>query len=376
MLRKILFVDDDQILRCAVEKHLATYKEHFLAVVASDGFDAVKMLKKTPFSLVILDLIMPRMDGMSLVSHIRDNYPDIPIVIISGMPVAQMQHLAAASDIVAYLSKPFQADELVSVIMHTLRQEAQGGIMHDVSPAVFLQLMEMDAKSCTIRILDKKSKQGGILCFIDGQLVHARIDALQGMDAALKVFTWDAVTIFLRNDCPAREDTINSGLQAIIMKAAGMKDESEEPEESDVEEDQPSPLEVADTPADSQLPNDFPAGLPFTQASTGVSFQDADNSEKPAISTLDLKNLLEDAAGIHCSIDDIHHDEAMGSVISHLNELGASSRFGNFQVAYLGTDKTYDQILLPGLPPTLVNVPKNSPLDIIIELVRTIDCRQ
>ena len=370
MLRKILFVDDDQILRSAVEKHLATHGEHFLAVVASDGFDAVKKLKKTPFSLVILDLIMPRMDGMSLVSHIRDTYPDIPIVIISEMPVAQMQHLAAASDIVAYLSKPFQADELVAIIMHTLRQEAKGGIMHDVSPAVFLQLMEMDAKTCTIRILDKKSKQGGILCFIDGRLVHARIGALRGIDAALKVFTWDAVTIFFRNDCPAREDTINSSLQAIIMKAAGMKDESEE---SDDEEDQPSPFKVAETPADRQLSNDFPAELLFTHATTGVSFQDADKAEKPAISSLDLKNLLENAAGIHCSIEDIHHDEAMGSVISHLNELGASSEFGNFQVAYIGTNKTYHQILLPGLPPTLVNVPVNSPRDAIIELLRSGD---
>jgi CheY-like chemotaxis protein len=376
MLRKILFVDDDQILRSDVVKHLETYSEHFATVVASDGFDAAKKLEKMPFSLVILDLIMPRMDGMSLISHIRDTYPDIPIGIISEMPIDKMQHLAAASDIVAYLSKPFQTSELAAIIMHTLRKEAEGGIMHDVSPAVFLQLMEMDVKTCTIRILDKKSKQGGILYFIDGRLVHARIGALHGINAALKVFTWDAVTIFFRNDCPPQEDTINSGLQPIIMKAAGMKDESEGLEESEDNDGRPATLAVTNTPDDSRLANDSPSGLSFNQETTGVSIDDADKVEKPATSPLDgLKNLLKKTAGIHCSIEDIRHDEAMDIVVSQLNALGMSSQFANFQVAYIGTDKAYNRILLPGPPPALVNIPADSPRDTIIELLRRVDSR-
>jgi len=378
MLRKILFVDDDQILRYAVEKHLAAYREHFSTVVACDGFDAVKKLKKMPFSLVIIDLIMPRMDGMSLINHMRGKYPDIPIVIISGMKVEEMQHLAAASDIVAYLSKPFQADELVTTIMQTLRKEAEGGTMHDVSPAVFLQLMEMDAKTCTIRILDKVSKEGGILYFIDGQLVHARVGELSGTDAALKVFTWDAVTIFLRNDCPPREDTINSGLQSIIMKAAGMKDES--PESQVAEDDgvaEPSPFAAADTLSDLLLP-DHPTGLvSLHQATTGESSRDQEKKEEQSASPLDdLKNLLAKAAGIQCTDNDILRDEALDKVLLQLNELGESSQFGNFQVGYLATDKACDRILLPGQPPTLVNVPANSPRDKIIELLRTGGDRQ
>lgn len=378
MLRNILFVDDDQILRSAVEKHLATYREHFSTVVACDGFDAVKKMKKMPFSLVVLDLIMPRMDGMSLVSHIRDKYPDIPIVILSGMPKETMQQLAAATDIVAYLNKPFQADEFAAIIMNTLRKESEGGIMHDVSPAVFLQFMEMDTKTCTIRILDKASKQGGILYFIDGRLVDARISDLKGIDAALKVFTWDAATIFLRNDCPPREDTINSGLQTIIMKAAGMKDESGDSQfsddDEDYEEDEPpetSQLAVDDALADLVLPDDFTAPRLFA-ARGGVSSQDVGKAERPITSPLDdLRNLLEKAAGIQCSRDDIHHDEAMDKVVWQLNEMGANSQFGNFQVGYIATGKACDRILLPGQPTTIVNVQPNCPRDKIIELLRS-----
>ncbi len=371
MLRKILFVDDDQDLRCAVEKHLATYGEHFSTVLASDGFDAVKKLKMMPFSLVIADLIMPRMDGMSLVSHMRDHYPDIPIVIISEMTAEKMQHLAEASGIVACLSKPLQADELVATIMSTLRKEAAGGIMHEVSPAFFLQLMEMDAKTCTIRILDKKSKQGCILYFLDGKLLDARIGEEQGINAALKVFTWDAVTIFLRNDCPPMEDRIHSGLQPIIMKAAGMKDESDDPEFSD-DDTAPAPF----TPANAQdglvLPDDFPASSIVEKGVKALSSDDHGKAEvQTALPLDDLVNLLEKEAGIPCNPDHIQHDQALDKVVLQLAELGAGSQIGNFQVGYITTGKAFDRILLPGHPPAAVTVPPDSPRDKILEVLRT-----
>jgi DNA-binding response OmpR family regulator len=371
MLRNILFVDDDLILRCAVEKHLATYAEHFSTVVASDGFDAVKKLKMMPFSLVIADLIMPRMDGMSLVSHMRDHYPDIPIVIISGMPAEQMQHLAETNGIVGYLSKPFQADELVATIMSTLRREAAGGIMHDVSPAVFLQLMEMDAKTCTIRILDKASKQGGILYFRDGQLLDARIGEEYGHDAALKVFTWDAVTIFLRNDCPPLEDRIHSGLQSIIMKAAGMKDESDDAVFPG-EDPTPAAGNPAGTLAGLVLPDDFPTSAVFGEGAAAGSSDERGKTEGKTTLPLDaLMDLLGEKAGIPYGPDNIQHNQTLDQIVLQLDELGAGSQFGNFQAGYIVTGKAFDQILLPGQPTAVVTVPPDSPRDRILDLLRT-----
>ena len=369
MLRKILFVDDDQILRFAVEKHLATYSDHFSVAVASDGFDAVKKLQKMPFSLVVLDLIMPRMDGMSLIGHIRDNYPDIPIIIVSGMPVERMPQLTEASGIVAYFNKPFQADELVTAIMNILRKEAEGGIMYDVSPAVFLQFMEMDCKTCTIRILDKASKQGGILYFIDGGLVDARVGELHGIDAALKIFTWDAVTIFLRNDCPPRQDVINSGLQPIIMKAAGMKDESDD-DSVDDEEDPPASPPAEENDLDTLiLPEDFTAAISFEQPA-GSDEPDDDKEEEQTILQLDdLKDLLEKSTGTPCNAEQIVSSEALDKVVAQLKELGVQSQFGNFQIGYVDTGKDSDQFLLPGHPSVAVKVQTSCPKDKIIEVL-------
>ena len=90
----------------------------------------------------------------------------------------------------------------------------------------------------------------------------------------------------------------------------------------------------------------------------------------------DLRNMLEKAAGIQCSSDDIHHDEAMTKVVLQLNALGASSQFGNFQVGHIAINKAFARILLPGPPPTLIKVPANSRRDKIIELLRSGDGMQ
>jgi CheY-like chemotaxis protein len=249
MVRNVLFVDDDQIMLLAIEKRFASFSDYFSIVKANDGFEAVQKLKDTSISLIVLDLKMPRMDGMSLLSHAREKYPDIPVIIVSGYRTAEMYKLAKAKGVIAYISKPFQVDDLGKIIMSTLQKEADGGIMHNVSPTVFLQLMEMEAKTCTIRILNKKTGMGGILYFIDGSLLDARVGEVKGLDAAYKLFGWDDVTIFIQNECAPIENVINSPLQPIIMKAVGMKDEEEEP----VVPDQSELSDVAKAAAEAEL---------------------------------------------------------------------------------------------------------------------------
>jgi len=218
MVRKVLFVDDDQIMLLAIEKRFATYSDYFTMIMANDGFEAVQKLKETSVSLIVLDLKMPRMDGMSLLSHTREKYPDIPVIIVSGYRTAEMYKLAKAKGVIAYISKPFQVDDLGKIIMSTLQKEADGGIMHKVSPTVFLQLMEMEAKSCTIRILDKNSEMGGILYFKEGRLLDVRVGDTHGLEAAYRVFTWEDATIFIQNECPERKNQENL-LQTRAQKA-------------------------------------------------------------------------------------------------------------------------------------------------------------
>ncbi len=329
MVRKILFVDDDSILQIAMEKSLSILAENFIVEMASDGFEAVKKLEEISFSLVVVDLVMPRMDGMSLIGHIHEKYPDLPVVIISGMAETEIKNIAKSAGVLAYLKKPFQVDRLVSIIMDSLKKEADGGIMNDVSPTVFLQLMEMDVKTCTIRIIDTVSKEAGVLFFVEGELLDARVGALRGIEAAYKVFTWDVVTIFIGNECALRENKINSQLQPIIMKAVGLKDESDgeslgfDPGEKLFESD------LFDTPLES----------------TDIEENDTMKSRS---TVRDIQELLEKKLGKDWGLKDIYHDGNMERVVTLLAKIGDTFDFGNIEAGCTDNGKKAGRMFLPG----------------------------
>lgn len=394
MVRKVLFVDDDQIMLLAIEKRFAAYSDSFTMVLANDGFEAVQKLKETSVSLIVLDLKMPRMDGMSLLSHTREKYPDIPVIIVSGYRTAEMYKLAKAKGVIAYISKPFQVDDLGKIIMSTLQKEADGGIMHKVSPTVFLQLMEMEAKTCTIRILDKNSGKGGILYFRDGSLLDARVGEMQGIEAAYRVFTWDDVTIFIQNECPDRLNVINSDLQPIIMKAVGMKDEAEDsllPDEKDADltfshdldslaysDGDLGSLEVPDElfeDDDLKVGSEPPLSEKFgdkrsaTGAGATKSTQANTQPKGPKSSLEEIRALIKRQVGDKSGLIDINHDDSMGNVIEFLSELGSMFDFGKLKVGYIDNGQETDKILLPGQPSVVLKVSQKCPRDKIIQVL-------
>ena len=332
MVRNILFVDDDSILRQALEQSLAKYSESFSLVTACDGFDAVKQLKKTAVSLVILDLIMPRMDGMSLLNHLRENYSDLPALIVSSMDDAYLLEITKLNGVIGYLKKPFHIEKLVSIITEVLRIESVGGIMHDISPAVFLQFIEMDAKSCTIRIFDNATHQGGIIYFRDGEMLDARIGASQGIEAACELFSWDTATIFMQNECKPRDNKINSSLTPMIMKAVGLKDET----------------------GDQDLAE-----------SSGPAFQEVTNKSKISSSDFAGIELLKKNLGESLGLKKYYQDTQVTDALLQLDKVCKNNQFGAFQFAYINEDRN-SRLLLPGPPPTVLEVdPKCSPEKII-----------
>jgi len=246
MLRKVLFVDDDKVIRQTVENRFQDNSDTFSIITAVDGFDACKKLEKCWVSLVVLDLYMPRMDGMSLLAHIKEKYADLPVILISSMEKSTLDELANNYGIRNYLAKPFSPEELKAVIIKALNEYTDGGILYDISPGVFLQLMEMEAKTCTIKITANNSEMGGTLYFRQGQLLDAQVGQLSGIEAAYSIFSWQTATLFIHKECLVEENRINSDLGPIIMHAATMHDEGsfdEGDDNFDEEDDEEGSLE-------------------------------------------------------------------------------------------------------------------------------------
>ena len=94
-------------------------------VEASDGVDALKKLKEERFDLIVSDINMPLMDGLKLVSMIRNDPANqsIPIIIVTteGSQADRDKGLALGAN--AYLSKPIQTNELLKVVKELLKTE-------------------------------------------------------------------------------------------------------------------------------------------------------------------------------------------------------------------------------------------------------------
>lgn len=358
MIRTVLFVDLDQIMLLALQNRLEKYDDSLAMILAEDGFEAAHKLAGISVSLVVLDLKIPRMDGVSLLTHISAKYPDIPIIVLSAQRTEELDRMAQKKDVVACISKPFQPDDLVKVILSTLRKEAEGGTLHQVSPVVFLQLMEMESRTCTIRLVDRATEKRGVLFFKEGQLYDARVDQTKGINAAYIIFTWEEVTLFIQNDCLVDGNVINSSLQPIIMNAVGMKDEQVTLVQP--EDELPEIGELIEEEQRAEF------AKPLQRPESPVAVME---EEEPRIDK--VRDLLLREIGEKCGLADIYHDSKVEGMIHSIAELGAIFRFGSLRVGYIGRGKPTDEVLLPGEPPIAIKVSSKCPQDKIIQILST-----
>src|SRR6187402_3494639 len=116
MSKKILVIDDSESIRVLVSTILES-GGHYVQR-AMDGADALNFLDGRDFHLILTDLNMPNMDGISLISHVRgmDRYKSIPIVMLTTESLTSVKDKARAAGATGWIVKPFAADKLLGVI--------------------------------------------------------------------------------------------------------------------------------------------------------------------------------------------------------------------------------------------------------------------
>ena len=121
MMKKwnILIVDDEPEMRQLIKLYLN--REHYFSVEAENGLDALDQLSKTHIDLMIVDIMMPFMDGFQLLEEVREK-SQIPFIFLSAKDddLDKVKGLKLGSD--DYMIKPFNAEELVARIETILRR--------------------------------------------------------------------------------------------------------------------------------------------------------------------------------------------------------------------------------------------------------------
>ncbi|MDP8229658.1 MAG: response regulator [Candidatus Gorgyraea atricola] len=119
--KKILVIDDEEDMQKLLKVRLE--QESFQVVTAGDGDIGLKTAEQELPDLIILDIMMPKVDGFSCLKDIRKlpKTKDIPILMLSGKEEEKVRDLFAFQKISGYIEKPFELDDLITKVKEILK---------------------------------------------------------------------------------------------------------------------------------------------------------------------------------------------------------------------------------------------------------------
>lgn len=138
---KILVVDDEEIVCQSIKKILS--RKGYEIENALNVEDAVNKINQTSFDLVITDLMMPKTNGMELMQIIRDHYPELEVIMITGYASIETAVKATKLGASSYLPKPFTPDELAEATKNALTRRLKKIERQKIEPNVGDQSSEM-----------------------------------------------------------------------------------------------------------------------------------------------------------------------------------------------------------------------------------------
>ncbi len=118
---KILVVDDEDALRTVLSGELES--EGYQVDSAADGDEAIKTVQTKPFDLVLLDIKMPKVDGFEVLKFIKQNYPKMKVIMLTGF--ADLKNAIESKKLGAedFVSKPYDLVDLLTTIERVLGGE-------------------------------------------------------------------------------------------------------------------------------------------------------------------------------------------------------------------------------------------------------------
>jgi DNA-binding response OmpR family regulator len=117
---RILVVEDDKNTRRYIEAILAA--ENYTVLTASNGEEALDVMDREHIDLVVLDIMMPKMDGYEFTRTLRGNNNNLPVLMVSAKQLPMDKHKGFLAGTDDYMTKPFDEEEMVLRIKALLRR--------------------------------------------------------------------------------------------------------------------------------------------------------------------------------------------------------------------------------------------------------------
>ena len=116
--KTVLVVDDESDIRTVVEGLLAGHG--YRIIQAKDGAEALMLLRRHEIDLMVLDIMMPRMDGYQVMEALKSTNPELPVVMLTAKTAQQDVWKGYVEGCHYYVTKPFEAQTLIRAVNYLL----------------------------------------------------------------------------------------------------------------------------------------------------------------------------------------------------------------------------------------------------------------
>lgn len=231
--QKILILDDEQDILEIYQEILARLPSQPEIHTASAGTEAIAMLENDPFSLLLVDLNMPQMDGFQVLAIVRRRFPTLRTVVMTGATDEDLRARSYRIGVDLYMEKPKTGKEIiffVDCIESLLERESQGGF-RGVQSKTLLDILQMECLTQNTCVLKITSATGeGRIWIQKGEIVDSVLEDRNGKAAIVEMLSWKAGNFEILPYGLPRPRTIHMNYESLLMETAQSMDEAADPE--------------------------------------------------------------------------------------------------------------------------------------------------
>jgi len=233
---RILLLDDDPDVLNLYQEMLLTLSSAPEVHITTSGARAMSMLESEPFSVLICDLNMPKMDGLQVISIVRRKYPQLRTVVLTGVTDEQMRQRSYALGIDLFLEKPNNSTELNFLLecIDSLLSKETGGGFRGVQSKSLVDLIQLECLSGTSSMLKiTNGRLEGRIWIQNGELIDAGTQDVDGEEAFKRILSWKAGNFEILPAESERERKIFTSYQGLLLDTAQSLDEAEAGEQQE-----------------------------------------------------------------------------------------------------------------------------------------------
>lgn len=233
---KILLVDDDQDLLDLYKEILAQLPSKPEIFTASSGARAMAMMESEPFTLLICDLNMPKMDGLQVLSIVRRKYPDLRTVVLTSVMDEQFRSRVYGLGVDLFWQKPSSNEEikqLLECLESLIGRDMQTGF-RGVQSKSLVDLIQLECLSQTSTVLKITNLPlTGKIWINTGEVIDAETEGFEGEAAFHKILAWKSGNFESLPAEPDRPRKITNSYHALLLETVQAQDEATSKSASD-----------------------------------------------------------------------------------------------------------------------------------------------